>query len=55
PLRAIRFFSTLERIITALTGAIPRVDDIGEKEALAIAAKNEAPPPKSEAVSTRNP
>lgn len=55
PLRAIRFFPTLERIITALTGAIPRVDDIGEREALAIAAKNEATPPKSEAVSTRNP
>jgi len=36
PLRAIRFFETLERIITAVTGAIPRVDDIGEKKALEV-------------------
>ncbi len=37
PLRAVRFFGTLERIITAITGVIPRVDDIGEKQALAVA------------------
>ncbi len=42
PLRAIRFFSTLERVITGLTGVIPRVDDIGEKEALAVAEAKEA-------------
>ena len=35
PLRAIRFFETLERIITALTGAVPREDDIGKGAALA--------------------
>jgi len=56
PLRAIRFFSTLERVITAVTGAIPRVDDIGEKEALAAAAKLAAEDEaKAKAVLTRNP
>ncbi len=40
PLRAVRFFQILERVITALTGAVPRLDDIGEKQALAdLAAK----------------
>lgn len=34
PLRAIRFFETLERVITAMTGAIPREDDIGMEKAL---------------------
>jgi ubiquitin-conjugating enzyme E2 variant len=38
PLRAVRFFETLERIITAITGAVPRADDLGEKEALEVAA-----------------
>jgi ubiquitin-conjugating enzyme E2 variant len=33
PLATIRFFRTLERIITAVTGALPRADDIGEKAA----------------------
>lgn len=53
PLRTIRFFPTLERMITAVTGAIPRVDDIGEKEARAVAeaaaakAAAEASAPKS--------
>ena len=28
PLRAIRFFETLELVITAVTGAIPRADDL---------------------------
>lgn len=35
PLRAVRFFETLERVITAVTGVIPRADDIGEDAALA--------------------
>ena len=36
PLSAIRFFRTLERTITAVTGALPRRDDIGKEAALAI-------------------
>ena len=35
PLRAIRFFETLERIITAVTGAIPRADDLAAVEVVA--------------------
>jgi ubiquitin-conjugating enzyme E2 variant len=38
PLRAVRFFETLERLITAVTGVIPRKDDIGEAAALATLA-----------------
>ena len=38
PLRAIRFFETLERLITTVTGAVPREDDLGETEALEVAA-----------------
>jgi plasmanylethanolamine desaturase len=33
PLAAVRFFRILERVITAVTGALPRADDIGEKAA----------------------
>jgi ubiquitin-conjugating enzyme E2 variant len=36
PLRAIRFFETLEWMITSITGALPRADDIGEEAALEI-------------------
>lgn len=39
PLRAIRFFETLERAITAATGAVPRVDELGCDAALAVAAE----------------
>lgn len=39
PLRAIRFFETLEWCITALTGAIPREDDIGTEAAVEVAVK----------------
>jgi ubiquitin-conjugating enzyme E2 variant len=39
PLRAIRFFETLERIITAVTGAIPREDDLGAELAAEVAAE----------------
>ena len=41
PLRAIRFFETLERIITAVTGAIPRADDLGELAAVEVAAETD--------------
>jgi ubiquitin-conjugating enzyme E2 variant len=39
----LRFFQTLEWMITALTGALPREDDIGKHAAVAVAA---APLPK---------
>jgi ubiquitin-conjugating enzyme E2 variant len=41
PLRAIRFFETLERTITALTGVIPREDDLGKETAIEVAAETE--------------
>ena len=41
PLGAIRFFETLERIITAVTGAIPRADDLGELAAVEVAAETD--------------
>lgn len=37
PLRAMRFFETLERIITAVTGTVPREDDLGKETALVVA------------------
>lgn len=36
PLRAVRFFETSEKIITAITGWIPREDDIGKEAAMAL-------------------
>jgi ubiquitin-conjugating enzyme E2 variant len=39
PLRAIRFFETLERTITALTGVIPREDDLGKESAIEVASE----------------
>lgn len=42
PLYRMRFFPTLESLITAATGAIPRADDIGLNAALAVA---QGPPP----------
>jgi TMEM189-like protein len=36
PLASIRFFPTLERIITAVTGALPRKDDIGAEAAVVV-------------------
>lgn len=39
PLRAVRFFETLERTITAITGVIPREDDIGKRAALELAVE----------------
>lgn len=44
PLRAIRFFETLERAITAVTGAIPRADDIGEGAAILVAIEGDSAP-----------
>jgi ubiquitin-conjugating enzyme E2 variant len=40
PLTFIGFFPLLERMITALTGALPRADDIGTKAALAVAVED---------------
>lgn len=34
PLRSVRFFETLERMITAVSGAVPREDDLGKDAAL---------------------
>ena len=45
PLRAVRFFETLERVITAVTGAVPREDDIGKEAALATMAEEEPAAP----------
>jgi len=42
----LRFFQTLERAITALTGALPREDDIGKRAALVVA--QQPPPPLPE-------
>jgi hypothetical protein len=39
PLRAVRFFETLERVISAVTGAVPREDDLGPEIALEVAAE----------------
>ncbi|GAC1348487.1 MAG: hypothetical protein NVS2B9_19470 [Myxococcales bacterium] len=36
PLHRLRFFALLERIIGAVTGLVPREDDIGKKAALAL-------------------
>lgn len=36
PLRTVRFFETLEWVITSVTGALPRKDDIGEEAALEV-------------------
>ena len=38
PLHRLRFFQTLERIVSRLTGLVPREDDIGKGAALAMAA-----------------
>src|SRR5262249_37414314 len=37
PLRAVRFFEILERVITLLTGVVPREDDIGKDAAIEVA------------------
>lgn len=63
PLYYLRFFQTLERVITATTGVIPRQDDIGELAArmvaeaaereAALAAANAEAEPAVETVTTR--
>jgi ubiquitin-conjugating enzyme E2 variant len=45
PLRYVRFFETLEAIITWATGWVPREDDIGKEAALATMAEAEPKPP----------
>jgi ubiquitin-conjugating enzyme E2 variant len=42
PLRTIRFFDTLERTISAVTGVLPREDDLGKDVALVVAEENGA-------------
>ena len=39
----LRFFQTLEKVVTCVTGLIPREDDIGERAALVVA--QQPPPP----------
>jgi ubiquitin-conjugating enzyme E2 variant len=51
PLHRIRFFAALERIISALTGLVPREDDIGKRAALALVA--EVPEGSAQAKSAR--
>lgn len=48
PLRTVRFFEALERVITAVTGAVPRADDLGEEQAIEVARAREAEPPPEE-------
>lgn len=52
-LHAIRYFETIERTITALTGAIPREDDIGKDHALELVAET-AEPTEEKALATRD-
>lgn len=44
PLMRLGFFRGMERLVTALTGAIPRKDDIGLAAALEVAPLPEQPP-----------
>ena len=53
PLRAIRFFETLERTITALTGVVPREDDLGKDAALEVAGELDEPE-EEKALATRD-
>ncbi len=39
PLTRLQFFPMMERLVSAVTGLVPREDDIGKKAALAIAAE----------------
>lgn len=49
PLHAVRFFDALERTITAVTGVLPRRDDLGATIAIEVAA----PPASSPSPTTR--
>lgn len=46
PLFRLRFFQTLEKVVTRVTGLIPREDDIGKRAALVVA--QQPPPPLPE-------
>jgi plasmanylethanolamine desaturase len=39
PLTRLHFFAALERLVSAVTGLVPREDDIGKQAALALAAE----------------
>jgi hypothetical protein len=57
PLRAIRFFETLERTITALTGVVPREDDLGKDVAIEVAQEVgaiDSPEPEPEKYAPRD-
>jgi len=43
PLRAVRFFEMLERVISAVTGLVPREDDLGKDAALEVARESAEP------------
>jgi ubiquitin-conjugating enzyme E2 variant len=49
PLQAIGFFPTLERLITRVTGALPRHDDIGRDAAATLAARGTSAGPSASA------
>jgi len=53
PLRAVSFFETLERVIMAVTGVVPREDDLGKETALAVAETLETED-EAEALVTRD-
>ena len=48
PLQAIRFFPAMEWLVSSLTGALPRQDDIGQAAAMAIAPTQDAPAASAE-------
>jgi plasmanylethanolamine desaturase len=55
PLRAIRFFETLERTITAVTGILPREDDLGKDIALEVATSEAiVTPPENDSAAARS-
>lgn len=52
PLAAIRFFRALEWVVTHVTGALPRADDLGRPAALRVAEAEQAVPADSRLLST---
>ncbi|MBX3188134.1 MAG: fatty acid desaturase family protein [Labilithrix sp.] len=54
-LRVLRFFETLERVISSLTGAVPREDDLGKDAAIAVAGELERDDDAREAALRRRP
>ncbi len=53
PLYRMRFFPVLERIISAVTGMIPRKDDIGERAAVAVAGTQNEPTSTTESLKAK--